>query len=187
MLGVLALFVFYALSVENRSGLVMTSTELSPVNEDSRLVNLRITGRTQDAAPYVLTAQAASHGRETPDQIDLEVLELDLQLEPGGWLLARAGKGMFLRKQARLELGRPLDLYSTAGYELHARRAVIDLKKGELTVPAAVRGHGPLGRFEAGGLKAAGRGRQLLFHGGVKVQLRLPPPRAAAAPQGAQP
>ncbi|MDA0653868.1 MAG: LPS export ABC transporter periplasmic protein LptC [Proteobacteria bacterium] len=153
-------------------GFRMSFADLAP-DPDGALgvVRARFAGTDAGGRPFLITADRAVQQTARFDTFSLETLQADMTLDNGTWVSVSAIGGVFDRDGRQLQLEGPIDVFTDAGYEFHAAAAEIDLERGIVETTARVRGHGPLGAIEAGGMRFSGDGGVISFSGGVRVVL----------------
>ena len=150
----------------------------------------RLTGFSNDARPYELSAKFASQDVTKPDLIELHELQARIQLPQDATAQMTALDGTYDSKNEILTLGKNVVLTSSTGYKVWLTDAVIDIRKTHVVSEKPVRVEMLQGTLDARRVEVAEAGALLLFDGGVKMQLTLdsldlPAPGGQAAPAAA--
>jgi lipopolysaccharide export system protein LptC len=130
----------------------------------------RFAGTDSNQRPFVVTAERAVQ-KEGFDVFDLITLQADITTDNGTWISVTADRGEFSRSARMLRLNGGVDVFTNAGYELHAAEAVIDLNAGVMRTPTAIEGHGPLGMLQADTLTYTSGNKTLNLAGRVRVTI----------------
>lgn len=171
-LGLVVLIVAWPGRFGGGEGFRMSIADLAPDPDGALgIVRARFAGTDAGARPFLITAERAIQQSAQFDTFTLEALQADMTLDNGTWVSVAAVGGVFDRDGRQLQLAGPIDVFTDAGYELHAETASIDLARGIVESSMPVQGHGPLGAIDAGGMRFSGDGGVLSFSGGVRVVL----------------
>ncbi len=137
-----------------------------------RLANPRFTGETASGRPFVLTADWALPDAPDPARVDLGPIRGQVSLSPGRMVSLEAEGGTLHPKDERLSLGDGVTVTTSDGYRAFAPAVTVDFAAEEARSPGPVEAEGPLGRLEAGTMRAARRdgADYIWFEGGVRVR-----------------
>lgn len=171
--GLIALVVTWPAQYRNGEGFRMTFADLEPDTEgDLGVVRARFAGADGQDRPFLITAERATQRNERFEVFELETLQADITLEGGTWISMSAVGGTYERAERRLRLEGPIDIFTNAGYELHAADAAIDLAAGRVATALPVEGHGPMGSVRADSMEFFSEGSLLRLQGGVRGATR---------------
>jgi lipopolysaccharide export system protein LptC len=145
-----------------------------PIGEPMVMSEPRYVGRTRDAQPFTVEAQAARLDPAAPDRITLESMRAGVTTASGRDLALSAADAVYDRSRQELRLDGGVALESTDGYRFSAESAQVDLAQGRVVGKTPIDGAGPTGTIRADRFEFARGGDQLRFSGRVRVV--LPPP-----------
>ena len=174
--ALIALVVTWPAQYRNGEGFRMTFADLAPDTEGNLgVVRARFAGADAQDRPFLITAERATQRSERFEVFDFEALQADITLDDGTWISMSAAAGIYERAERKLRLEGPIDIFTDAGYELHATEATIDLAAGRVSTGQPVEGHGPLGSVRADSMVFCSEGSLLRLKGGVRGAMRTPP------------
>jgi lipopolysaccharide export system protein LptC len=136
------------------------------------MANARFLGTDNERRPFMVTAARAVPDDTDPDRITMTSLQADMTLDDGAWMSLMAETGRYDRVRQVLDLGGPISIFSDAGYEFHARSAIVDLRAGTAESDEPVEGHGPFGALTADRFRILEQGNRLVFEQRVRMTLR---------------
>jgi lipopolysaccharide export system protein LptC len=159
----------------NIGGLVVSGTKIT-------MQQPRLTGFTQDARPYVVTARTAAQDVTKPDLLELEDIRATVESKDRGSFEVLATSGLMETKGDKLTLQQHVVVNST-NYQAVLTEAVINTKTGHLVSEQPVEVKMTQGTVNANRLEVFNSGEIIRFENGVDVFLdRAQTP----APAGAQ-
>jgi len=150
----------------------ITFRDIATQNDDLRMVSPRVSGLNKQGRPYELSADTATQDTGKPNLVRLENIDADMKLDPeNGWLTMNAAKGLLDTDRQTLKLDDRVDLFTTQGYEFHAKSANVNFDKGTLESDSEVWGQGPLGSLRADSMSADNSTETINFQGRVKATI----------------
>jgi lipopolysaccharide export system protein LptC len=166
-------------------GLSVGGLAIDPA-EGLRLTSPRFTGETSSGQPFVVTADWALPDGPDPARVTLGPMRGQITLDPARRVTLQAAAGVLFPKDQRLTLGEGVVVTTSDGYRATVASAEIDFGAEAARAEGPVTGEGPLGRIEAGALRAARRDGQdyIWFERGVRVLANPAAGRDRPAPQG---
>ena len=155
----------------------LLSAEMTLVNLSPSLINLHLNGYDDEGRPYSIGAASARQiiGTET---IRLSGLRAKWQKSEDHWVRAEADNGLLDRGLSELAISSKITLHSSLGYAVRGKESLVNFSEGTIESDAALEGEGPLGRFDAQGLRMKFSG-EILLKGPVHMTIHLPEPEAA--------
>jgi lipopolysaccharide export system protein LptC len=166
-------------------GLSIGGLAIDPA-EGLRLSSPRFTGETGSGQPFVVTADWALPDGPDPGRVTLGPMRGQITLDPQRRVTLEAATGVLFPKDERLTLGDGVTVTTSDGYRATVASAEVDFGAEEARAEGPVAGEGPLGRIEAGAMRAARRDGQdyIWFERGVRVLANPAADRDRPAPQG---
>ena len=150
----------------------ITFRDIATQNDDLRMVSPRVSGLNEQGRPYELSADTATQDNDKPNMVRLENIDADLKTdEASGWLTMNATKGLLDTDRQTLKLDDKVDLFTTQGYEFHAKQADVNFGKGTVQSDDEVWGQGPLGKLRADSMSADNESETIHFQGRVKATI----------------
>lgn len=141
----------------------------------------RLSGFTRDQRAYELTARAAAQDLTKPDIVELQDIKAKVEMQDKTGVDLSALDGLYDSKGETLTLGKNVVLTSSTGYQARLNQAIVDIRGGNVVSDQPVEVDLLNGRLNANRLEIVNRGEVLRFDGGVRMNLRFPPPEAASA------
>jgi lipopolysaccharide export system protein LptC len=139
-----------------------------------------LSGFTQDARAYELSADMAKQDVTKPDIIELRNIRAKVQMQDKSMMELSAATGVYDSKGDTLKLNQNILLSSSTGYSGRLSEAMIDIRKGYVVSTQPVEVEMLQGTLNAKGLEIVDSGDLLRFEGGVSLTLMLS--NAAAPP-----
>lgn len=139
----------------------------------------RLTGFTQDARPYELSAEKAAQDLTKPDVVELMKLHAKVQMQDQTSMQMSAATGVYNAKNETLRLERDIFLSSSSGYKGRLSEANIDIRKGHIVSEQPVELEMLQGTLNANKLEITDSGELVRFHGGVVMDMVLTEEAAA--------
>lgn len=150
----------------------ITFRDIATQNDDLRMVSPRVSGLNKDGRPYELNADTATQNTTQPNLVRLENIDADLKTDDAnGWLTLNAARGLLDTDRQTLKLDDKVDIFTTQGYEFHARKADVNFDKGTVESDDEVWGQGPLGTLRADSMYADNTSETVNFRGRVKATI----------------
>lgn len=148
----------------------------------------RLSGFTNDARAYHMTADAAAQDLTKPDIVELSNINAKVGMQDEGTMHLSAVTGVYNTKSEMLKLERDIHLSSSSGYTGLLSEATVDIRKGHVVSDQPVEVSMLNGKLNANRLEIKDSGDIVIFHGGVDMHLMLngtalPPHLAAKPPQ----
>lgn len=131
----------------------------------------RLSGFTNDARAYELSADAAAQDLSKPDLVELRHLHAKVQMQDKTTIEMSADNGIYDSKSEMLKLDRNILLSSSNGYKGRLSQAVVDIKKGNVISDQPVELELLQGTLNAKRLEIIDSGDVVRFHGGVTMIL----------------
>lgn len=141
----------------------------------------RYSGRTRNADPYEVVAEAATLDPDKPNRILLDRLVANLHRSGSSDLQLTARSGVFYRAIQKLNLDGDIELTTSDGYRFQTQSAQISLARGRVTGEQQIQGNGPAGTLEADRFDIRDGGNVLRFEGRVRVTVEPGSPGGAAS------
>jgi lipopolysaccharide export system protein LptC len=139
-----------------------------------------LSGFTQDARAYELSADMAKQDVTKPDIIELRNIRAKVQMQDKSMMELSAATGLYDSKGETLRLDQNILLSSSTGYRGRLSEAMIDIRKGHVVSTQPVEVEMLQGTLNAKGLEIVDSGELVRFEGGVSLTLMLsnaaPPP-----------
>lgn len=162
-LGLLALLaVWPELNRDLESGR-LSYRRMSVAPESGLLADPRYRGVDSGGRPYTITARAARQSAQS--RTDMVDPKGDMTLESGVWLHVDARRGVYLPKDAQLDLAGDVTLYREDGLTMASATATMNLRDGLATSEDRVHVEGPFGTLDAQGYTMTDKGAVLHFNG----------------------
>lgn len=177
LLPVAAVVLFISLFVysgffDRDDKLDITFRDIATQNDDLRMVSPRVSGLNKEGRPYELNADTATQDAAQPNLVRLENIDADLKTdEANGWLTLNAARGLLDTDRQTLKLDDKVDLFTTQGYEFHAKKADVNFDKGTVQSDDEVWGQGPMGTLRADSMSADNASETINFSGRVKATI----------------
>lgn len=161
--------------------MIVPSTESVELERDGRvrLDSPRYVGEAGGAGAYSVEAEAARVDPASPRKIELERMRADIPTATDGDIAVEAGRAVYDRDRAMLDLAGGIEVMTDAGFKLTTQAAEVALEAGKLRSLTPVKGEGPDGELEADRLAVEDEGAILRFTGNVRVRLPGAEHRAA--------
>lgn len=137
----------------------------------------KLSGFTKDGRGYNVTATAAAQDLTKTNIIELEGIKANFTLSNSGMTELTAVKGVYDAKGDVVRLTEGIVIRSTAGYEGKLQDATIEVKRGHVTTESSVDIIFNNGAIRADRMEVFDNGARAIFEGGVRMTVRLPPPR----------
>ena len=133
----------------------------------------RLSGFTNDARAYELSADAAKQDLTKPDLIELHNLRATVEMQDKATIEMLATTGTYDSKGEMLKLDQNIMLSSSTGYSGHLSEAMIDMRKGYVVSKHPVELQLLQGTLNANRLEIIDSGDLVRFDGGVNMTLML--------------
>jgi len=133
----------------------------------------RLSGFTNDARAYELSADAAKQDLTKPDLIELRNLRATVEMQDKATIEMLATTGTYDSKGEMLKLDQNIMLSSSTGYSGHLSEAMIDMRKGYVVSKHPVELQLLQGTLNANRLEIIDSGDLVRFDGGVNMTLML--------------
>jgi lipopolysaccharide export system protein LptC len=133
----------------------------------------RLSGFTNDARAYELSADAAKQDLTKPDLIELRNLRATVEMQDKATIEMLATTGTYDSKGEMLKLDENIMLSSSTGYSGHLSEAMIDMRKGYVVSKHPVELQLLQGTLNANRLEIIDSGDLVRFDGGVNMTLML--------------
>ena len=133
----------------------------------------RLSGFTNDARAYELSADAAKQDLTKPDLIELRNLRATVEMQDKATIEMLATTGTYDSKGEILKLDQNIVLSSSTGYSGHLSEAMIDMRKGYVVSKHPVELQLLQGTLNANRLEIIDSGDLVRFDGGVNMTLML--------------
>lgn len=133
----------------------------------------RLSGFTNDARAYELSADAAKQDLTKPDLIELRNLRATVEMQDKATIEMLATTGTYDSKGEMLKLDQNIVLSSSTGYSGHLSEAMIDMRKGYVVSKHPVELQLLQGTLNANRLEIIDSGDLVRFDGGVNMTLML--------------
>jgi lipopolysaccharide export system protein LptC len=147
----------------NISGLVVSGTKIT-------MQQPRFAGFTQDARPYLVTAEKAAQDVTNPDRIELDQIRATMDLKDSGAFELLAQSGIFENKTDTLTLLHRIVINSPA-YQASLSEAVINVRSGHVLSEKPVEVTMLQGTLIANRLEVLNSGEIIRFDNGVTMEL----------------
>ena len=150
-----------------------------PINIDNLVVSgtkvtmeqPRLSGFTQDARAYELTADTAAQDMTKPDIVELRNIRAKVEMQDKSSMELTAATGIYDAKGETLRLDRNIVLNSSTGYQGRLSEAMIDIRKGNVVSEHPVEVKMLQGTLNANRLDIVDSGDLVRFHGGVVMDM----------------
>lgn len=146
----LAVIIIWPMLRNTEPGFTLSFTDVSNYDDRLRMQQLRFEGTDEHGRPFVVTAGSATQDASGQTAVQLADVTANVTMDENVWLNLDARSGLFDDKKEMLTLNGDVNLYSSLGYEVHGSDVVLNLANSTASSGKAVRGQGPLGRFEGG-------------------------------------
>jgi lipopolysaccharide export system protein LptC len=137
----------------------------------------KLSGFTKDGRGYNITATSAAQDLSNTNIVELEGVKANFVLTNDGMTELTAVKGLYDAKADTVRLTQGITIRSTAGYEGKLEEAYIEVKRGHVITDKPVDITFNNGSLRAERMEVFDNGARAFFEGGVKMQMRLPPPQ----------
>jgi lipopolysaccharide export system protein LptC len=153
--------------------LITPSAEQVNVERDGRvrLDHPRYVGEGSGTRGFTVEAEVARVDPAAPRRIELERMRAELSGSDDRDVTVEAGRAVYDREDALLDLEGGIDVVTDDGYRLHTDAAQVAIEAGLLRTHAPVEGSGPAGELAADRLEVSERGDVLRFSGNVRVRV----------------
>ncbi|WP_169543802.1 LPS export ABC transporter periplasmic protein LptC [Sneathiella aquimaris] len=138
---------------------------------ETRMSNPRFLSSDDGNQQYVVTADSAIQPDINSKEVDLTNLQADITLKTGQWLSMTAPSGRLNPDTGYLDLHGGIEIFSDNGNQIYAESAHVKLRERVIESKEGMKGHGPLGEFEADRLVAKQLNGTIRFEGNVKMIL----------------
>ena len=145
-----------------------------------------LSGFTQDARAYELSADMAKQDVTKPDIIELRNIRAKVQMQDKSMMELSAATGLYDSKGETLKLDQDILLSSSTGYRGRLSEAMIDIRKGHVVSTQPVEVEMLQGTLNAKGLEIVDSGDLVRFDGGVSLTLMLSNAAVPPAKTGVQ-
>ncbi len=166
-----ALVLIWPLVYEGQPGFTLIFSELDNFDDTLRMKNPRFVGSDGQDRLFSIEAQSAYQAAVDDENVYLEGIVADVRMDEKFWIALDAPTGILRREADILELAGQVNVFSSLGYEIHGRQFRLDLKEGVVVSDTQVFGQGPLGTFEAAGMRADVEGGSFELSGGVRMTI----------------
>jgi lipopolysaccharide export system protein LptC len=146
----------------------------------------RLSGFTNDARAYELSADTAAQDLTKPDLVELHKLRGKVQMQDNSSMEMTAAVGTYNSKLETLKLDQDILLTSTTGYQGRLSEALIDIRKGHVVSEHPVEVKLLQGTLDANRLEIMNSGELVRFDGGVTMTLMLNQPDTPPLKAGTQ-
>ncbi len=148
------------------SNLVVSGTKIT-------MERPRLSGFTQDARAYELSADDAAQDVTKPDLVELRNIHAKLDMQDKTTMEMSAAAGVYDTKNETIRLQRNILLSSSTGYKGRLSEAQVDIRKGSVVSDQPVELELLQGTLNANRLEIMDSGDLVRFHGGVTMVLML--------------
>jgi lipopolysaccharide export system protein LptC len=140
---------------------------------DGRVVmqNPALTGQTDDAQPYSLTASRAFQNIASPEVIFLEQMRAELPVSDTETATIIAASGIYDRDREFLTLDAPFSVESSRGVRADLLGAEVDVARGEMRSDQAVEVNSPEVSIVAQSLSMRDNGKTIIFERDVRMTI----------------
>jgi lipopolysaccharide export system protein LptC len=145
-----------------------------------------LSGFTQDARAYELSADAARQDMTKPDVIELRNIHAKVEMQDKSMLELSASAGIYDSKGETIKLDQNIVLTSSTGYSGRLSEAMVDIRKGHVVSTRPVVVEMLQGTLNANRLEIVDSGALVRFDGGVKLDLVFQDGAAAPPKTGVQ-
>ncbi len=169
---ILISIVFVLPSLEEKEDAITLEYKQGNVNkQQTTMTNPRFLSSDDGNQQYVVTADQAFQPDPKSKRVILSNLQADITLKGGQWLSLSAPEGTLDPDTGYLDLEGGIEIFSDGGNQLHTKSAHVDLNARTIESKEGLKGHGPLGEFEADRLVAKQLKGTIRFEGNVKMIL----------------
>ena len=127
---------------------------------------LSFKGVTDTGREFEILADQASESTDQPDLVIMDSPRATVETAGGNPITIRSDSGEFLRGSNTINLsGDVVIVRPDLGYTLRTEKAFADLESGELVSESPVRGIGPDGKVDSGGIIISGNEEGIVFTG----------------------
>ncbi len=137
--------------------------------ESGRLVQPRYRGLDERGRPYTVTAATAQ--QTSPERIALTDPKGDIVTESGTWVMVEAQEGVYIQRQALMDLAKEVVLYREDGTTMRTDTAALDLKSGAASSTDKTHAEGPFGVLDSQGFILVDKGAIVQFQGPAHLVL----------------
>jgi len=141
----------------------------------------RLSGFTNDARAYELTADTAAQDMTKPDIVELRNIRAKVEMQDKSTMELNAATGVYDAKAETLRLDRDIVLNSSTGYQGRLSEALVDIRKGNVISERPVEIRLLQGTLNANRLDIVDSGEIIRFHGGVVMDMTLNQPEQSKA------
>ncbi|MEP4192261.1 MAG: LPS export ABC transporter periplasmic protein LptC, partial [Sneathiella sp.] len=139
--------------------------------KQTTMTNPRFLSSDDGNQQYVVTADSARQPDPTSRKVILTNLQADITLQNGQWLSLSAPQGNLDPEAGLLDLDGGIEIFSDTGNQIKTKSAHVRLNEKIIESKEGLKGHGPLGEFEADRLVAQQLRGTIRFEGNVKMIL----------------
>jgi len=145
-----------------------------------------LSGFTQDARAYELSADAAKQDLAQPDTIELSNLHAKVQMQDKSMVELSAALGRYDSKGETLKLNKNIVLTSSTGYRGLLSEALVDIRTSHVVSNQPVEVDLLQGKLFANRLEIVDNGDLVRFGGGVSMTMKLGDTANSQAKAGVQ-
>jgi lipopolysaccharide export system protein LptC len=154
---------------DTSSGFTLAFSELKESDDTARIIEPRFVGTDTDDRSFSITAASAYHDATSSETVNLDTIAADIRMKNGSWVAVDAPKGTFHPEAEVLDLSGEVNVFSDSGMEVHTPQLTLNLSDGKGTSDQTVRGQGPFGQFQAGGVDVDVNNENIILRDGVKM------------------
>ncbi len=129
----------------------------------------RFVGTDKHGRPYTLTADSATQDARNQRLILLNNLRAEMRKDEDQEMRAHSRQALFNQEKMTLVLLGPVTFWTSMGYELETKGAIIDLKQNTAQSTAPISGLGPMGQIDAQQMRVEQNGERVFFEKRVRV------------------
>ncbi|MBI1182300.1 MAG: LPS export ABC transporter periplasmic protein LptC [Alphaproteobacteria bacterium] len=154
---------------DTSSGFTLAFSELKESDDTARIIEPRFVGTDTNDRSFSISAQSAHHDATSSETVTLDTISADIKMKNGAWFALDAPVGTFHPQAEVLDLGGQVNVFSDSGMEVHTPQLTLNLAQGKGSSDSTVRGQGPFGRFQAGGVDVDVNSENITLRNGVKM------------------
>ena len=157
---------------------VQLGVETASVSQEGTvsIEGLSFQGVTDSGRDFAILADRASESTDRPDLVTLVSFQAEVDTAAGHPITIRSDNGELLRSSNTVNLsGDVVIVRPDLGYTLMTEEAFADLNSGELVSTVPVRGTGPDGSVDAGGIIISGNEEGIVFTGRTTLVINSGP------------
>ena len=170
---IVGLVILLAISPFERRGdvsFILDKNEVEQARERMRVEQARYSGEDNRGQKFLIVADRAVQQSSNVPIVAIEGMRARLDLSRGPLSIA-ALKGRYDLEQEMVAVDGPIRVVGPDGYRLATRDVTVNLDQRTMQSRGRVNGEMPLGRFEAGGLRADLDERTVHLNGGVRLKI----------------